>query len=102
MGGLNATAKDSYIVKNIETAWSDADLGFVWNDAVWFRSYWGKSYNYGKQDGKYPDVSAEAAVAEYLNYINADKLTKQFGQSAYCAEFLIQHDLLHEIGRAHV
>lgn len=85
-GGLNATAKDSYIVKNIETAWSDADLGFVWNDAVWFRSYWGKSYNYGKQDGKYPDVSAEAAVAEYLNYINADKLTKQFGQSAYCAE----------------
>ena len=49
-GGLNATAKDSYIVKNIETAWSDADLGFVWNDAVWFRSYWGKSYNYGKQE----------------------------------------------------
>lgn len=84
--GLNATAKDSYIVKNIETAWSDADLGFVWNDAVRFRSYWGKSYNYGKQDGKYPDVSAEAAIAEYLNYINADKLTKQFGQSAYCAE----------------
>lgn len=84
--GLNATAKDSYIVKNIETAWSDADLGFVWNDAVRFRSYWGKSYNYGKQDGKYPDVSAEAAIAEYLNYINADNLTKQFGQSAYCAE----------------
>lgn len=84
--GLNATAKDSYIVKNIETTWSDTDLGFAWNDAVRFRSYWGKSYNYGKQDGKYPDVSAEAAVAEYLNYINADNLTKQFGQSAYCAE----------------
>ena len=37
--GLNATAKDSYIVKNIETTWSDTDLGFAWNDAVRFRSY---------------------------------------------------------------
>ena len=30
----------SYLIKDIDPAWTDADLGFAWNDAPWFRSYW--------------------------------------------------------------
>ena len=30
----------SYLIKDIDPAWTDANLGFAWNDAPWFRSYW--------------------------------------------------------------
>ena len=30
----------SYLIKNIDPAWTDDNLGFAWNDAPWFRSYW--------------------------------------------------------------
>ena len=31
---------ESFYVKSIDTSWTDANLGFVWNDAPYFRSYW--------------------------------------------------------------
>ena len=31
---------ESYFVKSIDPTWTDAALGFVWNDAPYFRSYW--------------------------------------------------------------
>ena len=37
---LIATQAESYMVKSVDAAWTDADLGFVWNDAPYFRSYW--------------------------------------------------------------
>ena len=56
--GLNATTKDSYCFKNINTGWTEETLGFKWNDAANFRSYWGKSTNYGT--GIYPGTYGPA------------------------------------------
>ena len=82
---LNATAKSSYLVKNIDPAWTDQGLGFVWNDATNYRSYWGKAYNYGI-DG-YPTEGGDVVTNQYLNYISSDEITNTVGTaSAYCAE----------------
>lgn len=101
---LNATALDSYMMKNINEAWSHpADLGqgWTWNDPARFRSYWGMSYNYGKTDGNYP-ISAEdeSLVApdgstagdmnsKYLHYITANQIVNPVsaaGNFDYCLE----------------
>lgn len=46
--GLNATAKDSYLLKGINTAWQSTNsgdkttfVGFDWDASKYFRSYWG-------------------------------------------------------------
>lgn len=42
--GLNATAKQSYALKHLKDSWLTANtLGFDWNDASRYRSYWGES-----------------------------------------------------------
>ena len=54
--GLTATTQDSYMMKNIDTKWNfDMSTWDIekWTDPDYFRSYWGKSYNYGI--GTYPD-----------------------------------------------
>lgn len=48
--GLNATTKDSYCFKNINTGWTEETLGFKWNDAANFRSYWGKVHQLRHRD----------------------------------------------------
>lgn len=68
---LNATAKKSYMMKNINTGWTNDELGFTWSEANNHRSYWGMSYNYGK--------------TEELNYANADEYTA-IASPIYCAE----------------
>lgn len=87
---LNATAKKSNIVKNIDETWTGKDLGFVWNKPGDYRSYWGKSFNYGK-DGSYPSSAGDLyddrnnlTPNEYLNYVNLKGAT--MSESAYCAE----------------
>lgn len=87
--GLNATAKDSRLLKKIDTGWKDGDLGFTWNDPTFFRSYWGMSYNYDKADATFPENSTNVdntSEQQYLKYISADVLTNAMGASAYCAE----------------
>ena len=37
---LVGTQAESYFVKSVDNSWTDAALGFVWNDAPYFRSYW--------------------------------------------------------------
>ena len=32
--------QQSYLVKNIDPEWTNADLGFTWNDSPWYRCYW--------------------------------------------------------------
>lgn len=81
---LNATAKKSRIVKNINKDWQDSDFGFSWNAAGNHRSYWGQSFNYG-QSG-YPTNAAEAAASEYLNYVSLEDGIVEIGKSAYCPE----------------
>lgn len=79
---LNATAKNSYIVKNLDESWSN--LGFEWNKSDAFRSFWGKSFNYG-QDG-YPSDASKVSECKYLDYFNLDNGLVDLGSSAYCAE----------------
>lgn len=81
---LNATAKRSNIVKNIDEGWTEASLGFAWNKPADCRSFWGKSFNYGKNG--YPENAAGASKSEYLDYVNLSGTLKQFDESDYCAE----------------
>ncbi len=50
---LNATARQSYIVKNINTAWDytwgGGDTTYGWNDTANSRSYWGMAYLWDKE-----------------------------------------------------
>ena len=32
--------QQSYLIKGIDPAWANAELGFTWNDSPWYRSYW--------------------------------------------------------------
>ncbi len=108
---LNGTARNSNIVKDItdldvdgiETAdWSDAQYTFTnWNDAGNFRSYWGKSYNYGDPH-TYPvsnstgnvdadENSSETWLDSYLKYtslldVNLHDMGLQNLDPEYCAE----------------
>mgnify|MGYP005965267501 FL=1 len=82
---LNATAKKSFMVKNIDAAWMDNDLGFTWNRPTDRRSHWGKSFNYGFSG--YPENAAGVpANSEYLNYVDLKSGLTALGNPAYCAE----------------
>lgn len=85
---LNATAKNSYIVKNINESWTDQTLMFAWNKTADYRSFWGKSFNYDVTSYKYPATAAnyDSNKADYpLDYVNLNNpLT--IGNSGYCAE----------------
>lgn len=41
--GLVSTQDQTNIVKKIDPAWTDVDLGFAWNDPIRYRSYWATS-----------------------------------------------------------
>ncbi len=82
---LNATAKRSYMVKNIDATWANGDLGFTWNRPTDYRSHWGKSFNYGLSG--YPENAAGVpANSEYLNYVDLENGLTALGAPAYCAE----------------
>ena len=82
---LNATAKKSFMVKNIDAAWMDNDLGFTWNRPTDRRSHWGKSFNYGFSG--YPENAAGVpANSEYLNYVDLENGLTALENPAYCAE----------------
>ncbi len=90
---LNATARKSNMVKDIEAYdWSDSSLHFTWDDATNHRSYWGRSYNYGKND--YPTSSEGSTGTDndgilngtYLTYYSLNNAKNAIGASEYCAE----------------
>lgn len=93
--GLNATTKDSYLVKNIDESWTDANLGFAWNKEADHRSFWGMSYNYGISDGAFATGAFNASengngkdseASKYLEYIKASDCNKSIGSVDYCGE----------------
>ena len=59
---------ESYYVKTIDPTWTDANLGFVWNDAPYFRSYWAaKSVSAAVDNNfKYNELTNTNASVEYL------------------------------------
>lgn len=76
--GLNATAKQTHIVKNIKTDWN---LGtFEWNEDSNFRSLWGMGTAYDK------DYDANGTYGTYLNYNKWTDLSAHIGDNLYCAE----------------
>lgn len=95
---LNATAKSSNIVKNINKDWTDSELGFTWNNPNDFRSFWGMSFNYSKTDGNpnsnsaYPNSAKDMYNSggltphKYLSYVNLESPTLLDGSANYCAE----------------
>ena len=92
---LNATAKYSNIVKNIDESWSNeasGALGFVWNKPTDFRSFWGKSFNYDNSSySSYPTTAKGYSSSNEscpLNYFNLNDNLSELGTTgvAYCAE----------------
>lgn len=88
---LNATAKHSRMMKNINENWGEQDLGFAWNDANNYRSYWGMSFNYETTatNYSYPTTAANYTANETnipLNYYSLNDNTLELGNAAYCAE----------------
>ncbi len=76
---LAATQDESYFVKTVDAAWTDAVLGFVWNDAVYFRSYWtGKTSDAAVSNAFTPalltnnDDTVEY-LGEHVNAANTDR-----------------------------
>lgn len=107
--GINTQPMLSYYFKHINTQWSfeNSSLGFVWDAAIYHRSYWGESFPYGKltADGTidqyaYPDeyVSAYASVTRALSeassespdyhmfYQKANDLKASIDSDLYCPE----------------
>lgn len=87
--GLNATAKDSYMMKDIDPIWSSesTSLGFAWSDPDNYRSYWGMSYNYGDAATSYPESAGNPEVTTAkLNYISGNEITTDLLTPGYCAE----------------
>lgn len=88
---LNATARDSYMMKNIDEKWTSTQLGFAWNDPTNFRSYWGKAHVYG--NNTFPIGDASGYYDSYtglLNYFNMESTVASplltLKDPAYCAE----------------
>jgi hypothetical protein len=59
---------ESYFIKSIDPSWTDAALGFVWNDAPYFRSYWASKSVADAVDGdvSFNELTNSFATAEYL------------------------------------
>lgn len=59
---------ESYYVKSIDPTWTDANLGFVWNDAPYFRSYWASKCVAGDVDTNisYNELTNNDATSVYL------------------------------------
>ena len=118
---LNATTKNTNLIKKIDTSWkfedvtstNNIDESFDWNDAANYRSYWGKSTNYGSSTAVYPAGFARAvgldgvvnkgtaeaptdndAIGATLNYFNYTQLTNAMGAHEYCMENTNTEDIL--------
>jgi hypothetical protein len=113
--GINGQPTASYLIKRINTAWTDAStsLGFIWNEADNHRSFWAESYNYGKygsgtDDYKYLEryqkaydeqtrateeiaevtegTEATATSGRHLIYLPETSLKNSINDALYCPE----------------
>ena len=91
--GINALNKTSYVEKRVPAF--TTDLGFTWDAASLFRSYWACSPNYDGgeypasfADGKTSNNELETAVKESstLKYVSWNSLAKNLGEYDYCLE----------------
>lgn len=91
--GINALNKTSYVEKRVP-AWG-TNLGFDWDAASLFRSFWACSPNYG--GGEYPasfadgkasndELETEVKASSTLKYVSWKSLAKNLGDFDYCLE----------------
>ena len=116
--GLNATAKKSHIVKQIDATWkTDANgLGFNWIGATdTYRTFWGKSFNYSLTSVVYPknfeaasssatnktEANGTDATTQPLNYFSWNELASTMGGVEYCAENTNTAEVLMQEGIFH-
>ena len=76
---LVATKGESYIVKSVDAAWTEAELGFVWNNPAYHRSYWAAKSVAGAVSNSFTpglltnNDSTVEYVGEYVNAANTDR-----------------------------
>ena len=58
--------QESWLIKRINPAWSD--LGFNWNDADWYRSYWAQSLGKAFEDNTFAWSTDNTQIGEW-NYL---------------------------------
>jgi hypothetical protein len=56
--------QESWLIKRIDPTWSD--LGFNWNDADWFRSYWAQSLGKDFEDNTFAWNTDNTAIDGYV------------------------------------
>ncbi len=88
---------ESYYIKSIDPTWSDANVGFVWNDAPYFRSYWASKSVADAVDNNfaYNDLTNNDSTVEYLGeqvgaratYVVAAQLQDENGQAIEIAQW---------------
>ena len=61
----------SYLLKKINPAWTATEVGFNWNDAAWFRSYWAIS---------------QTTAFDAANQVSYNTLSNDVAASDYCGE----------------
>ena len=68
---------ESYYIKTIDPTWTEANLGFVWNDAPFFRSYWSaKSVtNPVENDFNFSQLTNPLTTVEYLGELIGARAT---------------------------
>lgn len=98
---LVSNQTESYFVKTIDPSWTDGELGFTWNDAPYYRSYWTKkcvdanvsnTFNYAGLINKdetieYVGEQVNAANTERTKYIVAAKLQDENGNALEIAQW---------------
>lgn len=94
--GLNGLNKSSYLLKNVDEAWTGANWSWA-NDAPNYRSYWAKDANY--DSGMYPQKSSEYAKDpdKYdLEYRSWNDINGDNKASTYCLENTFSNELYGE------
>ena len=56
--------QESWLIKRIDPTWSD--LGFNWNDADWFRSYWAQSLGKAFENNTFAWTTDNTAIDGYV------------------------------------
>ena len=56
--------QESWLIKRIDPTW--ADLGFIWNDADWFRSYWAQSLGKAFEANTFAWDTDNTAIGGYV------------------------------------
>lgn len=88
---------ESYYIKTIDPTWTDAALGFVWNDVPYYRSYWAAKSVAAEvdKDVAYNQLTNNDATVEYLGeqvgaratYVVAAQLQDESGNALEIAQW---------------